>query len=395
MAADIRLVIAFAIISTCANGISHDLTFTESPQYSVALPGWSVYFSCQTNLKAHEETLTWWHNEVPLNSDIDNQRSLIFNISQNPAVFAEQTGSYRCIAGPKGSPFKIASREAELNIAHLDDFQDAKDEIIEIYVSNDVLIPCQVPNSVPPPFIQFEKDGRLLEEYEIINGDSLLVTNATESDSGNYTCVATNHITDERKKAAHVITLLVHNVTKNDNSRIIHQPKDNYEVKEGETVHLPCSASGVPKPDISWKKLSDIHFASSDASEESNLPVKNGLLKIKNAKLIDSGHYMCSVYNGGRKFLRRTSVTVLVPPSFTKTSSKFVSIVEGSTLRLTCSATGSPPPVISFTLNGVLIEDENYVNPASGELVIPLVQKNEQTGYYQVFIGLSKRLDCS
>ena len=48
------------------SGRYHDVAFIESPQYSVALPGDSVYFNCRTNLPASLENITWLHNGRPL-----------------------------------------------------------------------------------------------------------------------------------------------------------------------------------------------------------------------------------------------------------------------------------------------------------------------------------------
>ena len=43
---------------------------------------------------------------------------------------------------------------------------------------------------------------------------------------------------------------------------------DNYEVNIGEQVHIPCTASGVPKPDIVWTKMN------SQTNETSSLNVQ-------------------------------------------------------------------------------------------------------------------------
>ena len=68
---------------------------------------------------------------------------------------------------------------------------------------------------------------------KIINGDTLLLINATKNEAGNYSCVATNHITDQRRTSPNVVQLLVHEPSRNAKSRLIHRPKDNYEVKLG------------------------------------------------------------------------------------------------------------------------------------------------------------------
>ena len=176
MAADIRLVgvllkfhllllllILMWIPTSILGFASYDFTFTETPQFSVALPGDSVYFSCKTNLPNNQENLTWWHNGKPIQGATSNKASkghLTFKVSTDPEVFSKQIGKYQCLAGPRNTTFRLASEDAELSIAYLEDFSVAKHayEIIEIFEGNDIVIPCQVPKSVPLPFIQFERN---------------------------------------------------------------------------------------------------------------------------------------------------------------------------------------------------------------------------------------------
>ena len=72
MAADTHLFVLVTSFWTilarvqCSRGGYHDVAFIESPQYSVALPGDSVYFSCRTNLPVALENITWLHNGNPL-----------------------------------------------------------------------------------------------------------------------------------------------------------------------------------------------------------------------------------------------------------------------------------------------------------------------------------------
>ena len=74
---------------------------------------------------------------------------------------------------------------------------------------------------------------------------------------------------------------------------------DNYEVNIGEKVAIPCIASGVPKPDIVWTRIE-----SSQSNETSPLNVQGGILSLENAKKNQSGNYMCTVFNGARRFVR-------------------------------------------------------------------------------------------
>ena len=166
MAADIRLVgmlkfhlLILIWIPTSMGFFAYDFTFTETPQFSVALPGDSVYFSCKTNLPNNQENLSWWHNGKSIQGTSKAKGHLTFKVSTEPEVFSQQIGKYQCLAGPRNTTFRLASEDAELSIAYLEDFSVAKDEIIEIFEGNDIVIPCQVPKSVPLPFIQFERNA--------------------------------------------------------------------------------------------------------------------------------------------------------------------------------------------------------------------------------------------
>ena len=86
------------------------------------------------------------------------------------------------------------------------------------------------------------------------------------------------------------------------------RPKQRYAVALGEDVTVPCVASGNPKPDILWSKI----------GTNAEMDSEHGCLAITDAKETDGGSYMCAIYNGSRRFLRRTTIVVKTPPVFTK-----------------------------------------------------------------------------
>ena len=67
---------------------------------------------------------------------------------------------------------------------------------------------------------------------------------------------------------------------------------------------------------------------------------------------------MCSIFNGSRRFLRRTTIIVLSPPAFTKVPQVIVgsggsSVKEGTPLYLHCQAKGTPIPTVRWFFNGL------------------------------------------
>ena len=105
-------------------------------------------------------------------------------------------------------------------------------------------------------------------------------------------------------------------------------PLDKYEVNIGEDVHIPCTASGVPKPEIIWTRM---NRKTNETSPFLN--VQGGILSFENARQNQSGDYMCTVFNGARRFVRKTHVLVIVPPNFITKTANFVTTPENDILR--------------------------------------------------------------
>jgi hypothetical protein len=58
---------------------------------------------------------------------------LTFKVSTDVKVYSKQEGTYQCVGGAQGSRFRVASQEADLSIAKLEDFSGTlKDDLIEV-----------------------------------------------------------------------------------------------------------------------------------------------------------------------------------------------------------------------------------------------------------------------
>lgn len=75
----------------------------------------------------------------------------------------------------------------------------------------------------------------------------------------------------------------------------------------GDTVRLTCRASGVPKPEVTWYKNGVVLQTAEVNNDVSN----RWTLKIVNARLTDSGRYLCKVANkaGAINFTYTVNVT--------------------------------------------------------------------------------------
>ena len=96
---------------------------------------------------------------------------------------------------------------------------------------------------------------------------------------------------------------------------------------------------------MTWRKLSS-------QLPQGRVRYNNSALQISQVRKEDSDVYTCSAKNLSGKAKKKTMLAVVSLPRFTfKPPSKFVSMLS-SAVRLNCSATGDPQPIISWRKQG-------------------------------------------
>ena len=145
---------------------------------------------------------------------------------------------------------------------------------------------------------------------------------------------------------------------------------------QGSTFTLPtCHVTGYPTPVVTWRKLS------------SHLPLgrvryNNSALQILRVRKEDSEFYICSAENLLGKVERKTLLVVVSLPRFTsKPPSKIITALNCRTaVRLNCSATGDPQPIISWRKQGgqLPVGRSRQIN---GALVITNLQQSDAGNY--------------
>ncbi|XP_044180352.1 uncharacterized protein LOC114972267 isoform X2 [Acropora millepora] len=111
---------------------------------------------------------------------------------------------------------------------------------------------------------------------------------------------------------------------------------------------LNCSADGIPKPTITWTRVSDGIVVTMP------LNITGGM---------DGGGYRCTVDNGVGKLLRKdVFVDVQVPPMVKLPSKVFVGREQSASLI--CEVEGNPTPIISWSpcSGRSVLCDEHYLN---------------------------------
>ena len=149
--------------------------------------------------------------------------------------------------------------------------------------SNVTLPTCQA-TGYPAPVVTWRKlSGQLPQGRGQYNNTALQIANVRKVDSDAYFCSAVNLLGNvERKTLLVVVSLPVFTV----------KPPGEISVGTGDTLTLNCSATGDPRPVISWKR------------QGAALPVgrshrTNDALVLRDLKEEDAGNYICVATSAG------------------------------------------------------------------------------------------------
>jgi len=202
--------------------------------------------------------------------------------------------------------------------------------------SGSALFQCSVSGNPAPAITwsKLEKQSEIRQSAD--SGGKLVLQSVMGSDSGVYKCSAANIL----GKAQALVQLEV-----NVRPHVSLHPGPSYAI-EGSNVSLPtCHVTGHPTPVLTWRK-------SSGQLPQGRVRYNNSALKILHVRKGDSNLYFCSAANLLGSVEKKTLLVVVSPPRFTVRPPIKVVAYSGDTLRLYCSATGDPQPVISWKKQG-------------------------------------------
>uniref|UniRef100_A0A673BD57 Ig-like domain-containing protein n=1 Tax=Sphaeramia orbicularis TaxID=375764 RepID=A0A673BD57_9TELE len=168
------------------------------------------------------------------------------------------------------------------------------------------------------------------------DGLVLTVTNARPENQGQYRCVAAN-------SAGRGTATAVLNVKYPPKVRLT--PSGPLRVRIGDHVSVECRATGRPKPTLSWKRQGStlililIHCLCSLFPQWPTVRPE------------DSGVYICQAENN--EGVAEVKINILVEGGpgapVASVSAPEMTVIEGNTVIMECQATGSPPPVITWS----------------------------------------------
>ncbi|XP_070684559.1 basement membrane-specific heparan sulfate proteoglycan core protein-like [Pempheris klunzingeri] len=202
---------------------------------------------------------------------------------------------------------------------------------------------CRMGSSAQPPkSIQWRRtDSQVLpDNVHVVPGPDgsvlLKIANAQPGNQGQYRCVVVN-------SAGRSTATAVLNVKFAPKVRLT--PAGPLRVRMGDSASVECHATGRPRPTLAWKRQgSTLQLVTTET---------NGVNTIQWAVVHpeDSGVYICQAENN--EGVTEVKVELIVEGGLgapvASVSTTEMTVVEGHLVTMECQASGSPPPVITWS----------------------------------------------
>ncbi|XP_039085354.1 hemicentin-2 [Hyaena hyaena] len=207
-----------------------------------------------------------------------------------------------------------------------------------------VSLPCVILAGRPLPERRWLKAGLPLppgSRHSVRADGSLHLDQALQEDAGRYGCVVSNTAGSQHRDVELIVQVP---------PRI--QPVATHHVtNEGVPASLPCVASGVPTPTITWTKESN---ALTSMGPHYNVS-QDGTLVIAQPSAQDAGAYVCTATNAVGFSSQEMRLSVNIEPRIRVNGSRDadeplrVTAKAGDEVTLDCEAQGSPAPLVTWT----------------------------------------------
>ena len=200
-------------------------------------------------------------------------------------------------------------------------------------------VTCSLKQGNLPVTFKWTRDGMELRNSDRISikhydrFSTLEIRKVALTDRGNYTC----YLTNGEGVDSYTFPLNIR-----QSPVWIKEPQD-VSTPEGKRIAIPCSASAMPEPVVTWTALE---------STASRLNVNpDGTLIFDPFYRPSAGKYTCKVSNGiGSPLTKTIEVRVNAPASFSHHFASH-SIKRGDSLKLECESKGDSPITITWSKN--------------------------------------------
>ncbi|XP_043478453.1 Down syndrome cell adhesion molecule-like protein Dscam2 isoform X43 [Leptopilina heterotoma] len=296
---------------------------------------------------------------------------------------------YICLA--KSSVGSVHSRDVNVR-AVVTQYYEA--EVVSEYVirGNAAILKCTIPSFVAE-FVSVASwegsDGSSYEasfnydgKYLVLPSGELHIKDVGPEDGyKTYQCRTKHRLTGETRLSATKGRLVITDPAGQVPPKFPRSSKsrsDSFEMKSNTTLSILCDAQAFPAPSFRWYKFIDGTSRRQPVQLNERVRQVSGTLIIREARVEDSGKYLCIVNNsvGGESV--ETVLTVTAPLS-AEIEPTVQTVDFGRPATFTCNVKGNPVKTISWLKDGKPLGHEDQT------LRIESVKK-EDKGMYQCFI---------
>uniref|UniRef100_A0A665VT70 Hemicentin-1 n=1 Tax=Echeneis naucrates TaxID=173247 RepID=A0A665VT70_ECHNA len=337
------------------------------------LVGKSVTLECESNA-VPPPTITWYKNGRMVTESANLRILAEGRTLQIKSSEVSDTGQYVCkatnVAGQMDKNF-------HLNIYVPPSIDGPAEESITETISNPVTFSCDA-SGIPPPRLAWLKNGRPIENSESLEmhifsgGSKLQIARSQLSDSGTYTCLASN-VEGKAHKSYH-LTIQV------PPSIVGSELPTEMGVLLHENIQLVCQVKGSPSPTIQW--LKDGKIIHSEEKKGLRISPDGSSLTVIRAHTTDSGKYTCVASNTAGEEDRIFNLNVYVPPAIdgnTETVEELTTVLDSS-VNIECVATGSPAPQLNWLKNGLPLPVSSHIRLLSAGQVLRITRTQVSDG---------------
>ncbi|XP_043092871.1 neuronal cell adhesion molecule a isoform X7 [Puntigrus tetrazona] len=390
-------------------GLPQPPTIThQSPKDYIIDPRENIIIHCEAKGKPHP-SFSWTRNGTHFDVEKDskvimkpNSGTLVIDISGEKAEAYE--GVYQCIArNDHGSAMtnNIVIRQSRSPL-----WSKEKIEPITVQRGMSLVLQCRPPAGLPPPIIfwmdnNFQRLPQNSRVSQALNGDLYFSNVLMEDTRNDYICYArfphTQTIQQKQPITVNVLDIEAMNDTvlaaflngsdfwgdspSGERAPTFMNPPGTHSttmVLKGDTLQLECIADGLPTPDISWSKVNG-DLPSSRFSFHSFQKT----LKITEVTEADGGDYLCLAKNRLGSNQHIITVVVRAAPFWISAPQNLILAPKESGM-LTCRAEGNPKPTVTWSVNGIPIEN-SHKDPSrkveNGNIILSDVQTGSSSVY--------------
>ncbi|KAM9753321.1 neuronal cell adhesion molecule-like isoform 2-T2 [Menidia menidia] len=201
---------------------------------------------------------------------------------------------------------------------------------------------------------------------------TLRIVNVSESDAGDYRCMAKNQLGSVHSIIRVVVKAAPYWIT---------DPPRNLVLAPGESSSLICRASGIPKPSIKWSMNGiPIENSPKDVSRK----VEDDTVIFTDVQIGASAVYQCNVSNEYGYLLSNAFVNVLSEsPRVLTPANKIYQVIKNHRALMDCASFGSPIPKITWfkESRSSTLDGDPYILHDNGTLEIDIAQAQNSGKY--------------